>query len=148
MFEVTRRIANRTRETAQHFVDESAPPSTTQTIGTPVIHHFPRTVHGLTLVSGGVVAGLTYEFITRPFDIARQAIRSEQLSTGNTKGRYMPLLQNFIAKHGLIVFVRGISPASIQQSDSRTAQKRLYAVLRAVGRAGPWGIGFLVLFCR
>src|ERR1700676_2700037 len=77
IFEITRRVASRTKFASQDGI-ESWGPKFGEIRTRSLRRHVPRAVHGVTLVSGGVVAGLAYELVSRPFDVARQLVRQDK----------------------------------------------------------------------
>ncbi|KAF9532312.1 hypothetical protein CPB83DRAFT_847633 [Crepidotus variabilis] len=98
----------------------------------------PAIANGVTLITGGVFAGLAYEYSCRPFEIARRIIYLERLERPDTAYR---ILGKRIATEGL---------GSLFQSDilphvhSTGPPSKWAKVYRTIGRVGPWGIGFLV----
>ena len=112
---------------------------------TTVQRHLPRVVHGVTLVAGGVTAGLTYELVCRPWDVARKLERLERIKSA-TIHRPRPYLFNILAhkvhQDGFLSLFR--NPAQEETTPNCLRRQRLLAIARTVGRVGPWGIGFLV----
>lgn len=107
--------------------------------------HFPRVVHGLTLVSGGVVAGLAYEVLSRPWDAARRVVYLDRVRTrANHEPKHFALtaVVEKAREDGILSFFRDPSSPSSEKTPPR--RRMLYNTLRIIGRAGPWGIGFLV----
>lgn len=117
-----------------------------------------RVAQGATLVAGGVVAGLGYEMVCRPFDNARRLVYLEDVrrrrETLKSPGAAKPetpsriimrvIFQKF-KKDGVLYFfsnpqiVTHVPDAAV----SRTT-RAMYAALRTLGRVGPWGVGFLL----
>ncbi|KAF7984986.1 hypothetical protein HWV62_9954 [Athelia sp. TMB] len=139
IFDVTRRLASSTKEVAQEAMD-NWPPGETQ--AQSIKRHFPRTVHGLTLVSGGVVAGLAYEVLSRPFDAARRAVQLNGTSNPGNMDPPMRVVLLKVKQDGLGSFFRDADSATA--SPGSAASRRLYMALRTLARVGPWGVGFLV----
>lgn len=111
--------------------------------------HIPRIVHGTALISGGVLAGLTYEMVGRPFDVARRTIELHHVAeSGQSRFKTaFRTLQVKIQHDGLLSFFR--APASLDSSsasgaDTNLLRRRLFSTLRVLGRVGPWGAGFLI----
>lgn len=106
----------------------------------------PRAVHGATLVSGGVLAGLAYEVVGRPFDIARRAMHIQQLShpSNVTPVASLRTFVHMVKDDGMSMFFRDPFVSTSGTSATRTVHQRIYAALRILGRAGPWGVGFLI----
>ena len=121
-----------------------------------------RVAQGVTLVAGGVVAGLGYEIVCRPFDNARRLVYLEDVrrrgepsasATGATsttaaekRSRVaMRVILQKLKKDGALYFfsnpqtVTHVPDAAL----SRTT-RGMYAALRTLGRVGPWGVGFLL----
>jgi len=99
---------------------------------------YSRIVHGTILVTGGVVAGLVYEFIGRPFEVVRSLSRpslplcSDKLLNGN-------MLQ--VAFHR--ARTRGVR-SLFQSTDVARTSSRTQSCLRLLGRVGPWGLAFWI----
>jgi hypothetical protein len=106
--------------------------------------HIPRTIHGVTLVSGGVVAGLAYEFVSRPFDIARKAVQQDKIIHAKNHGSAMMAIMRKTREDGIANFFRDPCGAESTSSPGNAGSRRLYATVRTLARVGPWGVGFLV----
>ena len=106
--------------------------------------HLPRTVHGVTLVSGGVIAGLSYELLSRPFDIARRFVQEDRLLPTQKQHSAAIALMNRIKQDGILIFFNGFSSGSAASTSGSIGNRRLYVMLRTLARVGPWGVGFLV----
>lgn len=148
IFEVTRRVAIQARYTSESAI---------QLLGsdTPEVQklkkHTPRTVHGITLVAGGVTAGLAYEMFTRPFDVARRAVHLERIAAANAAPPRLPsslvaAVAHKLKDDGVISFFRDpANTASNTPIISREGvRRRLMSASRMLARVGPWGVGFLV----
>jgi hypothetical protein len=142
IFDITRRVAARTKFASQDVIEswkfgENRTRSLTR--------HFPRTFHGITLVSGGVVAGLAYEFISRPFDVARNVVQQPRVVHASGHCYAMKAIAQKVYQDGIASFFRdGSGGDSIAKSSGSVSSRRLYVALRTLARVGPWGIGFLV----
>jgi hypothetical protein len=141
IFEITRRVASRTKIASQSAIESwKFGESRTQSLK----RHLPRTVHGFTLVSGGVVAGLAYEFVSRPFDIARKAVQQDKVMYTKDHGSAMTAIMRKTRQDGIATFFRDPSGGqSTTSSPGNVGSRRLYATLRTLARVGPWGVGFL-----
>jgi hypothetical protein len=107
-----------------------------------VRRHTPRVVHALTLVAGGAIAGLAYEMVSRPLDIARRAVYLDRVNTHGYHSVTRTLLHQ-VKNEGIFSFF--IDPsAQLKDSTAQVSRPKLYAFLRTLGRVGPWGCGFLV----
>jgi hypothetical protein len=112
--------------------------------------HAPRTIHGVILVAGGVVAGLGYEMVTRPWDAARRAVRLEELTASHrTRFAISRAVARLYREEGLIGFFRDPLAASSAEASAALRsidrwRQRLWTGMRILGRVGPWGVGFLV----
>lgn len=95
----------------------------------------PRVAHAITLVSGGAGAGLTYELVSRPWDIARKTVDIDRMRSPQRRPIPMILLRKF-KDEGWRSFL--VNPTQISHGTSRTQ-----SALRTLGRVGPWGVGFL-----
>jgi hypothetical protein len=141
VFDVTRRLAIHTT-----YISESAANIVSSDDGRvkSLQRHFPRTVHGATLVTGGVVAGLGYELVTRPWDMARRAIHLAHLgapAAANTQTRLLRsfgAVQDLYQNKGLMGFIRDPSAvaAMAASSPSERLRQRAIAAARMLGRVG------------
>ena len=154
IFDISRRTAARARSLAEHF-------SNTSTHLTPSIKaHVPGIVHSTSIVTGGLLAGLSYEFVCRPFDVARRYISISAAAIEDQRHRphrhrlhstTINVLVDKLKTEGLRSFFR---PPTLLSSSSRSSgqssPKPAYAYtytytwwLRMLGRVGPWGVAFL-----
>ncbi|KIJ24745.1 hypothetical protein M422DRAFT_69462 [Sphaerobolus stellatus SS14] len=125
IFETSRRSAAKARSFSKRVLNSMA----TQVSSTSKTH-IPRVVHSTAIVSGGLVAGLAYEFVSRPFDAARRAIHAPQ----GRKSSVTKILLKKVQEDGIVGFFR---------DPMRNAPSSRFKWLRMIGRVGPWGIGFL-----
>jgi hypothetical protein len=143
MFEITRRVASRTKFASQDVI-ESWGPKFGEIRTRSLRRHVPRAVHGVTLVSGGVVAGLTYELVSRPFDVARQLVRQDKAVYARNHGSVPMAVMQKVRQDGIVIFFRDPSAGGTSaKSPGSINNRRLYVALRTFARVGPWGIGFL-----
>jgi hypothetical protein len=143
IFEVTRNVAVELKVLSLGLVQ---PFKVTDDRPTAVQRHLPRVVHGVTLVAGGVTAGLAYELVCRPWDVARKLAHLERIQSATTH-RPRHYLFNILARKihndGVLSFFR--NPAGQGETVlGSPGRQRLLAVARTLGRVGPWGVGFLV----
>lgn len=133
-----------------------------------------RVVQGVALVSGGVVAGLGYEIVCRPFDNARRLVYLEDahrraahfsppLGTGARCGHGSPssgcsqsqpearsrvvmrVLVQRLKNDGVLYFFSNPQRVThVPDAAVSRATRGMYAALRTLGRVGPWGVGFLL----
>lgn len=129
-----------------------------------------RVAQGVTLVSGGVVAGLGYEIVCRPFDNARRLVyledvhrRATQTSpdaesprsgSGSERGVPRPetrsrvvmrvIVQKLKSDGVLYFFSNPQQVTHVPDAAVSRATRGMYAALRTLGRVGPWGVGFLL----
>ena len=102
-------------------------------------------MHAITLVSGGAGAGLAYELVSRPWDVARKAVHIDRLIAGREHHSIATILTRKLRDEGISSFFENPSPASHSGDTHATpAQRRLHSAIRILGRIGPWGIAFLV----
>ncbi|GJJ14679.1 hypothetical protein Clacol_008945 [Clathrus columnatus] len=158
IFEISRRAAVRARSFSARVLG-SVPPDR---LSSHVKSHAPRVVHGFVIVGGGVFAGLSYDFVCRPFDVARRTIAS-QMSSCKLKKRPIPstnhdhpiipsshssssrarsivnILANKFKSEGPSSFFVSSLKSALSSSSTGTTSKWLYTL----GRLGPWGIAFL-----
>ncbi|KDR81477.1 hypothetical protein GALMADRAFT_59260 [Galerina marginata CBS 339.88] len=100
----------------------------------------PAIANGVVLVAGGVLAGLTYELLGRPWDIARRTIHLERLVRTGAKQSSYQILRRSVAELGFLSLFKH----SNLLVESTKTQTRWNKALRTAGRVGPWGVGFLV----
>ncbi|KAF9483857.1 hypothetical protein BDN70DRAFT_903977 [Pholiota conissans] len=98
----------------------------------------PPIVNGVTLVTGGVIAGISYEYTCRPWDVARREINLERASNPHIREPSYWILKRKLAKDGWQSFFR------LPNNPTEVRTKWNVKFLRTAGRVGPWGIGFLV----
>jgi len=128
-----------------------------------------RVAQGVTLVSGGVVAGLGYEIVCRPFDNARRLVYLEDVHTraaqtsppdpesprgGSGSGRgtletrsrvVTRVIVQKLKNDGVLYFFSNPQQVThIPDATVSRATRGMYAALRTLGRVGPWGVGFLL----
>ncbi|PBK83727.1 hypothetical protein ARMGADRAFT_667164 [Armillaria gallica] len=164
IFEITRRISLSTKEAAHDLIaSKLAIESLSEKRKDSLARQFPRTIHGVTLVTGGVycpllsiklkfmnffqvVAGLAYEFVGRPWDVARRTVQLDRISSDHVGGKHSPLiaLLNKFREEGLVYFFRNPYKVVDHAHSFSPSQRRLNTMLRTLGRVGPWGVGFLV----
>jgi hypothetical protein len=142
IFEITRRGASRSKVALQNIIESlEFGGSRTQSVK----RHFPRIVHGITLVSGGVIAGLAYEVVSRPFDVARKVVQQDRIAYLRGRSPGMVAVMQKVRQDGVLVFFRDSFGADNgAKSPGSAGSRRIYAALRTLARVGPWGIGFLV----
>lgn len=143
IFEVTRRLATELKVLSlglvQPFTVAEGRPNAMQ-------RNLPRTVHGVTLVAGGVTAGLAYEVVCRPWDVARRLAHLDRVQFATThrqRHHIFSLITRKIHDDGFLSIFRDTTSRKEKNPMSRGRQ-RLLAVARTLGRVGPWGVGFLV----
>ncbi|KAJ4488481.1 hypothetical protein J3R30DRAFT_3436065 [Lentinula aciculospora] len=140
IFEVTRRVAFRSRERVTTFVRETFPHDNF------LVHHVPKTVHAFALVSGGVLAGLAYEFTGRPWDHARRIVHLQKLQNHTEHTPWSAILRQS-RLDGLSVFFKNSALTHVVDPNTSVdgGYRLKFAIaLRTLGRVGPWGIGFLI----
>ncbi|KAE9406741.1 hypothetical protein BT96DRAFT_1014692 [Gymnopus androsaceus JB14] len=135
IFEVTRRVALQARELTVNFIRKTFPDDES------VTRHIPKAVHGVTLVSGGVLAGLAYEFTGRPWDHARRIVHVHNLQTPpEARSPWLEIIRKS-HQEGFLAFFK--IPFLPHAEESVGYRPRLTIALRTLARVGPWGIGFL-----
>ena len=88
-----------------------------------------------------VIAGLAYEIVSRPFDVARRLVLRDRFDKGSDHSPSRVILRK-VRKEGIIHFFK--RPPSVEHTPAPRGVQRLQRGLRAIGRLGPWGVGFLV----
>lgn len=105
-----------------------------------------RLAHGTILVTGGVLAGLGFEFAARPFDNARRlAWEHRTASHGSTRAVLQEIRSNG-AWDTLFATAKDAAASATAGpiSGKELLQRRALMLLRTLGRLGPWGVGFLL----
>ncbi|KAG6891334.1 hypothetical protein C0992_008788 [Termitomyces sp. T32_za158] len=140
VFEVTRRVALQAKDLSKRHVAQWDH----QESG-GVQRQLPNMIHGLMLVSGGVLAGLAYEAICRPWDVARRIVQVEKISaTPQSSFKMVQLILLKARDDGIPSFFRLRHSPHDDSPLQSGFRRRLIGVLRTLGRVGPWGFGFLV----
>ncbi|KAJ7197159.1 hypothetical protein GGX14DRAFT_552434 [Mycena pura] len=145
IFEITRRIALRIRavtvDVTRSFEFKGGGEGGG---GDSLKRHLPQFLYGVTLVSGGVIAGISYEVIGRPWDAARHAMRLDRLTTHEHRSAPIVIMHK-IQEEGFFYLFRDPTAVNVDRITVTThGHRRIYSVLRTLARVGPWGIGFLV----
>lgn len=139
IFEITRRVALASKAAAQGTIENFSMAPEEHFFG----RHFPRTIHGITLVAGGASAGLAYEILSRPWDVTRRIIQLER-TVHPTQKHLLSAIVHRIREDGIIHFFRDPSTAGSEKLEMSTTRRRIYSGFRTLARVGPWGLGFLV----
>ncbi|GLB35085.1 putative CHORD [Lyophyllum shimeji] len=141
IFEITRRIALQVKDISQNYFKHSGDESGREKI---VGHQLPRVLHGVTLVSGGVIAGLAYEAISVPWDVARRAVQLDRIThSPHNQNTVTRVIVRKAQEDGILSFFSSLDGhREVAEAHSRM-RARAYNVFRTLGRVGPWGIGFL-----
>ncbi|KAG6874271.1 hypothetical protein C0995_001496 [Termitomyces sp. Mi166 len=135
IFEVTRRVALQAEHISQQRVDQFG----------GARQHLPKMIHGLTLVSGGVLAGLAYETVCRPWDVTRRIFQLEKITAPQrSQFSMIRLIVQKARDDGILAFFRAHHSIRDNSPFQSGIRRRLSGILRALGRVGPWGVGFLV----
>lgn len=132
LFDVSRRTANsvgRAISPDSPHVEEADRATT--------LASYSRVVHGTMLVTGGVVAGLVYELIGRPFEVMRTLSRSS-----------LPSEKAFQHSSMLHIALRRARTRGVlsffQSAEVARGSSRAQSWLRLLGRVGPWGLAFWI----
>ncbi|KAH9063406.1 hypothetical protein EDB87DRAFT_1673476 [Lactarius vividus] len=134
IFEVTRRLATELKILSVGLVQ---PFTVTDERPTAIQRNLPRTVHGATLVAGGVTAGLAYEVVCRPWDVARRLAyldRIQSTTTHRPRRHLFGLITRKIQDDGLLFLFRDATGHEEKNPMSLSRQRT----------CGPMGVGFLV----
>ena len=139
VFEITRKLANKVKllfhRIPRRLSRNEAPPSS----------NLPRFAHAFTLVCGGVMAGLTYETVCRPWDVARRAITLHRTLHPGSRQPSFSVLMRKLQADGIISFFRDHSAGLHEHSELQSRmRRRISSALRSLARVGPWGAGFLL----
>jgi hypothetical protein len=141
VFEGTRCVAARTTLMCQNVVDSTGSDARYKSW---LHRNASRLVHAGTLVSGGVLAGLAYEIVCRPWDAARKFVYLDRVNGAVTRSSHHYLasvLSKHIRQEGILsLFKAPYQPEYDTSNITSARRRRLYAALR---RLGPWGFGFL-----
>jgi hypothetical protein len=89
------------------------------------------------------IAGLTYESVCRPWDVARRTVQLDRImNPSRAHSTAVLIILRKVREDGLSSFFHHTySPHALHRSATR---RKVYSMLRTIGRVGPWGIGFLV----
>lgn len=139
IFEITRRVALASKAAAQGTIQNLSMTQEEHFFG----RHFPRAIHGITLVAGGASAGLAYEILSRPWDVTRRTIQLERTVDPTLKHSLFVIMQK-VRGDGILEFFRDPSIEGSEKREMSTTRRRIYSGLRTLARVGPWGLGFLV----
>lgn len=139
IFEITRRVALASKAAAQGTVQNLSMTQEEHFFG----RHFPRAIHGITLVAGGASAGLAYEILSRPWDVTRRTIQLERTVDPTLKHSLFVIMQK-VRGDGIMEFFRDPSIEGSEKLEMSTTRRRIYSGFRTLARVGPWGLGFLV----
>ncbi|KAI0362316.1 hypothetical protein OH77DRAFT_1515581 [Trametes cingulata] len=140
IFDVTRRCAIETKTFSQELLEHT--PTVDERLSS-LRKHTPRIVRATTLVTGGAIAGLAYELVSRPWDAARKAVHIDRLSPAHVRHSIPAIILRKVHEEGMVSFFR--NPAHVPHDPSASRmRRRLNVALRTLGRVGPWGAGFLV----
>ncbi|KAJ8093274.1 hypothetical protein PM082_020760 [Marasmius tenuissimus] len=139
MFSLTKRIAGEARVRSEAIVERR-----TNKVS---LENIPRVLYGCLLVAGGVLAGIGYEFSTRPWEYARNATRLAHLHhlahpTGPSRSMLVTLTMHF--REDWRSFFRDPS-TSVPHADPTisSTRRRFLSALKTLARVGPWGVSFL-----
>lgn len=142
VFEITRKVANKVKLATHHVLRKSQSEN-------EAFHnvHLLRFTHAFTLVCGGMMAGLAYESLCRPWDVARRVIALEQSRVPHPTSRQssFSVLRQKIQGDGITPLFREHSAGIPGRPELRSnAHRQIFSALRTLARVGPWGVGFLV----
>ncbi|KAJ3564278.1 hypothetical protein NP233_g8398 [Leucocoprinus birnbaumii] len=136
IFEVTRRAGQAAKS---HSEDLIAYLDRSESRFISVSQQLPRILNSIILVSGGVLAGLAYEILCRPWDKARRLIHLANIESQPPQ-LLKPIYQT-LRSEGPISFFLDPNYEPIANTGFRS---KVIRVARTLGRVGPWGMGFLV----
>uniref|UniRef100_A0A0W0FZU2 Mitochondrial carrier n=1 Tax=Moniliophthora roreri TaxID=221103 RepID=A0A0W0FZU2_MONRR len=139
VFSITRRIALDAKAWSEslivrhHFAEDG------------LVANIPRVVHGFSLVAGGVLAGLGYEFTIRPWEHARQTVRLTNLHRvahpSEPTHSLLSVLLRQLREDWLAFFRDPVS--NVHNVTVSVSRRRIFSALRTLARVGPWGVSFL-----
>ena len=100
MFELTRKTAIAVKSVATHNLVKRDSLKVEDS-------NLSRIVHGSVLVSGGILAGVSYELVGRPFDVARRAVYLHRVShpTDTSASAAVRAIASKVKDDGVITFV-------------------------------------------
>ncbi|RDB20947.1 Cysteine and histidine-rich domain-containing protein [Hypsizygus marmoreus] len=134
IFEVTRRVALQYKSMSQHPLTTS---DETVDQGRGVKHQLSRVVHGLTLITGGVIAGLAYETISRPWDVARRVVQLDRIThPPSQQSQVANLILQKACNDGILSFFRSPDNSGHRETTDHHSKirARVHSVLRTLGR--------------
>lgn len=136
IFEVTRRLAADAKVASYTHIKRRDGEDCAQS-------HIPRIANAVTLVTGGAVAGLAYEFVCRPWDAARKAVHVDHIIAAHEHHTVSSILLHKVKEEGWSSFFQA-PRVHVHETFTSPWHRRLHSALRTVARVGPWGVGFLV----
>ncbi|KAJ7724084.1 hypothetical protein DFH07DRAFT_946424 [Mycena maculata] len=134
IFDITRRIAVEIKTITNDAMCKVNPRQVNSRGSFKNENHLPQFLHGMTLVAGGVIAGLSYEVIGRPWDVARQAARLNLITKQEYRSPFL-LVTDKIRHEGFLCLFRDPTVGSVDSpTTSGGSRRRIYNVLRTLAR--------------
>lgn len=100
VFEVTRKAAREVESATQHTLRRLQSGNETS-----YSYHLPRFTHAFTLVCGGIMAGLAYEKLCQPWDVARRAVSLQKSHPSDRQSVFSVLIRK-LETDGIASFFR------------------------------------------
>lgn len=81
-----------------------------------------------------------------PWDVARRTVQlSRATNTSGARSTAALIILRKVREDGIsTMFHNPYSPARTSSMHDTTIRRRVYSMLKTVGRVGPWGVGFVV----
>lgn len=141
IFEITRKVANEVKLGTHHVLQgmqSGHQPSHSSNL--------PGFTHAFALVCGGIMAGLAYESLCRPWDVARRALALEKSIAPHLSARQplFSILMRKLQQDGITSFFREHAGIPQHPESQSNIHRRISSALRTLARVGPWGVAFLV----
>ncbi|KAJ2931447.1 hypothetical protein H1R20_g5672, partial [Candolleomyces eurysporus] len=138
IFEITRRASSSLKNSAQDLCNRSS-------IDRNKLASVPKIVNAVTLVGGGVLAGLVYEAVCQPWDRIRRIIYLHRFDNPHVSQSIPAVLTQAIREEGLLTLVRDPLAHSVPPVHPQPTSIPPWVsnVAKTLARVGPWGIGFL-----
>ncbi|PCH38143.1 hypothetical protein WOLCODRAFT_130711, partial [Wolfiporia cocos MD-104 SS10] len=131
IFELTRRVAMKTKSASQAIIISLSPGDRSSL---SLRKHGPRVVHATTLVAGGAVAGLAYELMCRPWDVARKAVHIDRLGSHGGRQSIAVILVRKLREDGLLSYFQDSTHVHHEILSISPLRRRLHSASRTLAR--------------
>lgn len=137
VFEITRRASSRLKKESQELCSRSS-------LDSEKLKNVPKVVNALSLIGGGVLAGLLYEAVSQPFDRIRRIIYIHRLDNPKNPASILTVLTASVREEGFMTLLRDPLDHTLPAPQASSIPSWITNLGRTLARVGPWGVGFLV----